>query len=271
VNPRLPQPDRTRLSTLTALVLLCYGLIRIVILPPAQIEFIIFGLLIKLEINAQLVMLSLAAILAAAGSDWLIRSHPVMATSNGTSPEHMIIPGLAALGVGAIVARIPYSAVLWIALLLAAALLLAVASLEFIVLDLRDPRYVPASILLSGLAYLLLAGAIFAIRSSGTRAIFALPLVFVATTGVTWRLLRLEQMHGPAWPYALILGWIGTQLAWGLHYWPVAALQEGLGLALMIYLAASVTSARLENSLTRRRAAELAVVGILGIGLILLV
>jgi hypothetical protein len=270
VDSRLPQPDHTRLSTLTALVLLCYGLIRIVVLPPAEVDFTLLGLLIRVEINAQLVMLSLAAVLAAAGSDWLVRSHPVIARRDSASLEHMIIPGLAALGIGAIVVRIPYGPVLWIGLLLAAAILLAVASLEFIVLDADDRRYAPASILLTGLAYLLLAGAIFAIRSSGTRAIFALPLIFLATAGVIWRLLRLERMQTGAWPYALILGWISAQLAWGLHYMLLAPLQEGLGLALTTYLTTSVTSARLEGGLTRRRATELVAVGMVGMVLILL-
>ena len=65
----LPQPDRHRLSAMTALVILTYTLIRIVVLPSLQTEFEVVGLFVRLDISPRTLMLALAAVITAPGAD----------------------------------------------------------------------------------------------------------------------------------------------------------------------------------------------------------
>ena len=106
VTDDLPQPQLDHLSSLAALVLLAYGLVRIINLPTLSTDISLFGLVIPLTINTRLIMLSLAAALAVVGADWLVRSHPG-AAFDGPPMRHWIIPGLAALGVGGLLTRLP--------------------------------------------------------------------------------------------------------------------------------------------------------------------
>ena len=251
----LPQPDRDRLSVLTALVLLAYTLLRIVVLPTLTAEFSLLGLLIRLELNTRMVLLSLSAALTVAGADWLIRAHPWYQPNQPTI-EHWVVPGLAALGAGAILARIPEGPGWWLGLVLAASLLIAVLATEFIVLDPDDPRYDGASVGLTALSYLLLVGALFATWATGLRATFAIPLVLAACTAVAWRLLRLQQPQSPVLTHAALIGIATSEIAWALHYWPIPPLRVSLLLGLGVYLGAGLALAHLRREMNRATALE---------------
>lgn len=252
---------------MAALVTLAYGLIRVVVLPAARAEFAIFGLLIRFDFNTPFFMLVLAAALAVAGADWLIRSHP-HASQASPAIEHWVIPGLAALGVGALLARIPNGLPFAVGLVLAAGLLVAVVAAEFFVLDASDPRHDLAAFGLRALASLLLVGALFVILATGLRAVFAVPLVLAASLSVAWRLIRLGEPTKPAWQHGAIIGLIVAEIAWALHYWWIAPLREALVLGLIVYLSTGIVLAQRQDNLDRRRAIEYGVVCILALALI---
>jgi hypothetical protein len=265
-----PRPDRDRLSTLTALVLLAYSLTRIVILPAWSVEFTALGLILRLEVNALFVMLALAAALTAAGADWLIQAHPWHTSGQPTYP-HWIIPGLASLAAWAILSRIPQGPAWWIGLGLAALLLLTVLVTEFVVFDPDDPRYDGAAVGLTALAYLLLVGVLFAIQAAALRATFAVPLVLAASSGVSWRLLRLQAPRSPVLRYALLVGLGIAQMAWGLHYWPVTPLRAALVLGLGAYVATGLALAHLRGSIDRASLLEFGAVAAMAMAVILFV
>lgn len=233
---RSPQPDRDRLSALTALVILVYALLRIVDLPELSMETTVFGLLLRINFNTPLVMLTLSAALTAAGADWIVRGHP-LADDSARTAEHWIIPGLASLGIGAILSQLPTGPTLWIGLPFAAFLLMIVLIAEFIVFNPQDPRYEFARVGLRTLTYLLLVGALFAIHAVNPRAFYLVPLVFLASVAVSWRLQRLEAIAPRrSLVYALMTGALGAQAAWAFHYWPISPLKASLILALWVYL-----------------------------------
>jgi hypothetical protein len=246
-------------SALTALVLLTYTLIRIVVIPSFEAEFTLLGLLLSFEINTNSVMLTLAAGLAIAGADWLIRSHPNVKEGQ-IRPEHWVIPGLAALGAGAIISRLPEGPTFWIGLILTATLLITLLMAEFVVVSSDDPRHEMASIGLSTLAYLLLIGAFFAMRSAGLRAVFAVPLAFIASAAVSWRLLRLSKQKTGAWRHASLVGLVTAQTAWGLHYWQLTPLRGALLLGLTIYLWNGFALLHREGQIVRTRIIEFVIV-----------
>ena len=257
------------MSVLSALVLLSYTLLRIVELPASRAEFSVLGLLLRFEINTRNVMLSLAAALTAAGADWLIRAHPWREPGRSTR-EHWVMPGLAALGVGAILARLPMGPIWWLGLGLSAALLIAILATEYIVSEADDPRYDGAALGLTTLAYLFLVGALFAIRATGQRATFAVPLVFLASGAVAWRLLKLELPRRLVAIYAALVGLVLAQISWGLHYWPITPLRFALILGLAGYLATGITRALLREELGRVAQAEFSIVGVLALVIILM-
>jgi hypothetical protein len=265
VERELPNPDRDHLSVMAALVLLSYALTRLVVLPSISTEVALLGLLVRFEIDTQFVMLTLAAALTSAGAAWLMQSHP-QAKAQQSTFEHWVMPGLAALGLGSILGRVPLGLGLGIGLALAAGLLIAVLVAEYIVFDPTDPRYNLAALGLHILAYLLIFGAYFAVHAVGMRAIYSLPIVMAFSSAVAWRLLRLGLPGVRVWPDALLIGFVTAQLAWGLHYWPVSAIQQAMILGLATYLGEGFIVAHRGGGITKAKALEFAILA--GISLI---
>lgn len=264
---KLARPEPERLSALTALVLLTYGLIRMIVLPAVEAEIAAFGLLIKFVFRTQSVMLALAAALAGAGTDWLIQIHPLRSRGRRTV-ENWVIPALAAVALGVIVIRLPEGPVLWIGLLLGALLLIAIFTAEFIVSYADDPRYDWVATSLLALAFLLLSGMLYSIYALELRAIFAVPLVTLASLAITWRLLRLALPERRLESWAILIGFLVAQIALGLHYWPIPPLRLSLMLALFIYLTYQFVQSHLQREFGLRSMLEQIGVGLIALMLI---
>ena len=263
-----PTPDRDRLSTLTALVFLTYALIRIVSLPTFETEFVILGVLIRIVINTRLIMLSVAALLTAAGADWLVRSHPAFPPGS-SALQHWIVPGLAALGTGAILTRLPQGLALWIGLPLGALILVGVLYAEFLVIDSEDVRFAAASIGLRTLAYMLLAGSIFTLGATSQRAVYGVPVSLMAIFAASWRLELLEGRSArSAILDAMTVAIIGAQVLWAAHYWPIPPVRLALCIGLLVYLGNGLISTFRQAPLSRGRVIEFAVLGLIGYGAI---
>lgn len=267
MNNELPHPDRDRLSILIALVLLAYSLIRIVSLPTAVLQYSLLGLLFRFEIDTGTVMIALATLLSVSGADWVIRTHPEVGDSQG-SLEHWILPALAAMGIGVIVIRLPAGLLLATGLLSAAILFGVIIRWEFISADLNDPRLPGARLGLRIVSFLLLTGTLFAIFATGARAIVAIPSVFLASLGVSWRVLRLQLKRRPLWQFALLNGWLVAQLSWGLHYWPAPPIQEAIVLTVAAYMGNELLEGHLRGAFALRRGVEIIAIGLITLAVI---
>jgi len=265
MGERLPSLNRVRLSTLAAIVLLAFSLLRLITLPTLRIQIDLLGLLVQLDLDAPAIFLTLTAALVIAGTDWLIAGHPKLGP-RALTLEHWVVPGLATLGLGVILSRIPSGIPLLVGLPLTDLLLVLVLAAEFVVVDRSDPRFDWASLLIRVLAYLLLTGVLFAITATDLRAIFAVPFVFAATGAMAWRLLIMEPDSVSARVDAVLIGAIVAQLAWAFHYWPLAPLRESLILALVAYLGEGLTRLLRRGDLTQRRALEYGLLGAFCLG-----
>lgn len=263
-----PQPDLDRLSTLAALVLLTYGLVRVIELPTLGLDLTGLGMVIPLSINTRTIMLALAAALAVVGSDWLAEAHPMAPRGRGAI-EHWILPGLASYGFGTLLTRVPEGPTLWIGLILAAVALVAVFVAEFIAIDPGDPRRRMALVGLEALAYLLLLQVAFSIRLLNLRGVFSIPILLGSGSAIAWRLLRLRQPAKRVLLHGSSVGWGLAQLGWALHYLPLPPLRGALLLTLAFYVALGLGDAALEGPRLSRRAAEYGLIGALGLGAIL--
>jgi hypothetical protein len=263
----LPSLNRERLSTLAAIVLLAYSLLRLIDLPTLRVQANLLGLLLRLDLNAPLVLLTLTAALVVAGTDWLIRGHP-RCNPAALQIEHWVLPGLAALGLGVILVRVASPLGVAIGLPLVDLFLVAVVASEFVVVDRLDPRYDLAALLLRALAYLLLTGVLFAITATDLRAFFAVPLILLVTSGIVWRLSNMHEEASTARLDAVLIGLLISQFAWALHYLPILPLRESLTLVLLTYLAEGLVRTYRRGELTSRRAGEYALLGMFCFGVL---
>jgi len=264
----LPQPDRDRVGALTALILIAYALIRIVTLPTLETELAALGLVVPISIDVRVLMLSLAAALAATGAHWVLQSHPLARIRRPEYPVGLL-PGLAALGMGATLNQLPVGSAWLFGLVFSGVLLVAVLYAEFLVFDERDPRAQGAIAGLRTLGIVLVVGVTFGTLSGGLRAVFSVPVIFAASTIVSWRSLRLETGNRAVWPYSVACGLIGSQIAWGLHYWPSRPMQVALVVGLVTYVAIGLLVALLRKTLRPRVAYEFASVSLLALVAIL--
>lgn len=263
VANELPQPDLDRLSSLSALILLTYGVVRIARLPTLEAELGLFGLVIPLVVNTRLIMLGLAAALSTLGAHWLVRSHPQLQEER-LDYVQLVLPGLAALGLGGLLTSIATGPAFWIGLPLGAAFLMLIFTAEFYAADPTDPRYSAWALVLHILAYLLILEVFFAVRASSLRAIFSVPIVFLTSSTAGWRLLSLQREQPVDFRYALVAGWIAAQLAWALHYLPIYPLQGAIILTLVNYATLTLLARQLSGDLDVREAILAAAVSLLG-------
>jgi hypothetical protein len=254
---------------LTALVLLTYTLLRVVSLPTFEASITMFSFVVSLQFNAHFVLMSLASALMIAGVDWLIELHPQKKTG-WERIQHWIIPGMAALGVGSILSRLPQGPWLWLGLIIAALLLVSVLVAEFIMVDPSDPRKDIVAVGLTTLGYLLIIGLLFAMRVASLRAVLVVPLTMLAGGALTWRLVRMRANDEGAFRYAITIGALLAQLAWGLHYVALDPWRAAMILGLSLYLGNGMTQTIAPEENTRSRLLELLIIGLAGLGAIVL-
>jgi hypothetical protein len=229
---------------------LSFALARIIELPTVPLEVSILGLVISIEFNTQFVMLTLATMLAVTGVDWSHQSHP---DYGQLRIQHLLIPGMAALGAGAILEQLPNGIGFVTGVIVTGSLMTGTAYAEFVVVGGSDPHHARASFFLETFGILLFIGSVFAIRAVNLRAIFSIPAVFIASSAITWRSLLLRQRPTR---YSLILGLILAQIGWGLHYWPISALAQGILLGMLLYAAIGLSDDLLGRRLNLARGLE---------------
>lgn len=245
-----------------------YTLLRVVVLPSLRLDLSLFGIFLEVNIDTQFIMLVLSAMLTSAGADWLIQTHPAYQPGTPTQ-KHVIIPGMAALGAGAILAGIPEGIILWLALPLSSLVLMAVLVAEYVAYDPADERRGWVAVSLTGLTYVLLLGILYSIQAAGLRAAYGVPVSFLAASAAGWRLLNLANPGKTVFPFGLGIGLGAAELAWALHYWPFAPLESALLVTVFIYAAETLIDSLLKEQLNRSRWIELGVVTSLALAAVL--
>jgi hypothetical protein len=230
-------PDANRLSIVSATILLGYAFTPFVNLPPRLISLQLPGFLFQLQINFTSIVSVIVAILAAAGTDWVIQGHP---HQEGKSRlPHWLLPALTAWSIGIPLTTLQPSPQWWVVFALGGLLFVLVLVAEYIVVDINDIRHAPASVGLTAVAFALYLVLAISLRAAGVRLyllILALtPTVFLVATRALF--LRSGHWH-PAWAFGIAL--VIAQIATGLHYWPLKPLTFGLVLVGLAYALTSL-------------------------------
>lgn len=247
----LPNPEH--LSTVSATILLAFALSRFIQFPAQQLRISIIGIIIPFNINAQLITLPIVAFLAAAGADWLIRSHPLW--KKKSTIQHWLLPMLTALVLAFPISRLPLGTRWWLSFIVGAVLLMAVLLAEYIIIDPDDARRAVASTALVAVSYAIYFIFAVALHLLGYRLLITFITILFTTFLVSYRSFTLRQFgHSPLVESGLI-AIITAQVSSSLHYWPISPVSYGLALlglsyALMLFILIINTQTLTRKALT---------------------
>ena len=240
-------PDPTRVSVLTAAVLLAFALTRVITTPHYEVSFA--DLKFSFNLNTLIVLLTAGA--TAAGMDWLLRTHPSL--EKGETREHWLLPTLTVLATGVVLYTLPPTPIWWLGFALIAVILVVVFMAEYVAVDSHDARYPVATMVLTVLAFVIFLILAVALKASNVRLVLVAPALFIASGLAALRTLHLRL--GERWELAWAIGVALVTVQWGaaLHYWPLTPVRFGLALLGPVY-ALTVLAVGLANGNALRRA-----------------
>jgi len=239
-------PDINRLSLVAATIMLAYLVGRFVNLPARQINAQLPGFYISFVLNLKSVIAVIVGLLATTGADWMIQEHPSLQSRH--TIEHWLLPALTTWVIGVPLYRLPIGSRWWLGFIAGSTLIMFVLVAEYIVVDINDLRWTPATIFINTMSFaLLLTFAIF-VRSNDLRLYLMLPSIALAVSLVSLRTLKLRLQGNWSYLPAFVITLIASQIAGALHYMLLSPIQFGL-----ILLGVSYSLLTLSVSLYKKR------------------
>ena len=203
-----PNPDR--IGLVTATVLLALALTRIIPSPEFNFELQLPGFLLAFPFNGNTLMGVLTSGLAAAGMDWLVRSHPSI--SARTTFQWWFLPTLSTFVISVLLSVLPGGQAWWVGFLISGTFLYLVFLAEYISVDPNAPFYTVAMVGITAISYTLFFILSVAMRTSEVRLFLVAPALFIAASLASLRILQVR-LTGK-WEFAWALG-IGLVCAVG--------------------------------------------------------
>lgn len=240
MNEHKHLPDLERLSVVIALILLAYATTAFVNLPTRTINLQLPGILLVVNFNFTTVVAMVAAVLAAAGSEWVVASHPHLEGKNHW--QHWLVPAFTAIAIGITLGTLPVGPAWWIVFGLGAGLLAAVLTVEYISADAADLRYSFAVLGLDAVSFALFLIIVAAISGAGLRLYILLAVIFPVVFLISARSLFLRLRGGWRLGWAAGIALIIAQLTAAFFYLPLRPLQFSLILLGILYGLVSVAS-----------------------------
>lgn len=231
-------PSGDRLSIVTATILLAYALSPYIQTPRESINIQLPGFLLQLPLNLNTLIAFIAGGLAAAGTDWLISSHPLIG-SQRASP-HLFIPALTAMVISVPLSSLQMGPYWWAVFTLGGLMLVLVMVAEYITLDMDDSRHAFTSVALTSVSFALQLILVIAVRGAGFRLYMVLAAIIPTTGLVVLRALNLRLNGKWSVPWALGISLLIGQLGLGLFYLPLHPLSYGLILTGSTYALTSI-------------------------------
>ena len=244
-------PPSNHIGVIAATVLLCYALAHLATSPEVTFAIQLPGFYFAYGVTLGSAMTLMAGGLTATGMVWLLRAGGRL--EGRRSVEHWMIPTLTSLIIGIVLNVLPAGSSWWIGFFTGAVLLVAVLMAEYVAVDPEAPMYAMASAGLTALSYAIFLLFAIILRLGGARLFLVVPSIFVACGLVALRTLHLRFNDRWHYPWALGIGMACSQIAGGLHYWPLTPVQYGLAV-LAPLLALTTLSAELSEDMPIRSA-----------------
>jgi hypothetical protein len=247
--------DIRHLNILSATILLVNVISRFVDIPSRGYRLTVGNVQWVIEISGHLPFMLLLALLVVVGSEYIFRSHPLLADPQAgkySTVRHWILPGMAALGGSAAMNLFPSGPRWWLGLAAVTGLLILSIIGEYFVIDRKDVRHDLAAVGLNILGLTLLAILLNAIHASESRLAFALPGIAILVTAIAMRLMDLSDVRdtGTAY-YPLGIGLLVSELALPLFFLPLSSVTFGLLLTLATHTGIGVAQARVKGKNNR--------------------
>lgn len=222
-----------RLSVVVAIILTAFG---VSVLVPARIfdlNISVLKVLISFPIDLNFLSNLLTGLLAATGMVWFLQLHPGI-TGNNTLLQHALLPSVTAYILNISLHAITISVSWWVIFFIGGMILFLIILAEYTVIDPLDIWYPVASAGLLSLTYALFLILLSVIAFSGARLFVLIVSVFPVASLLSFRALHLRTgIWASGW--AVGIGFITTQFALVLHYWPLTPVQYGLFLTGVIF------------------------------------
>lgn len=226
-------PDLNRIGVLASTVMLALVLTRLLQAPGLSFELQLPGFFLSLPLNLSTIMSLLTAGLTATGMDWLLRGHPSL--SDKPTLQWWSLPTLTTIVISVTLSLLPDGIAWWIGFGVSGFILIIVFLAEYVSVDQSAPNYPTAIAVLTAISYTLFFILAVALRYGDLRLYLILPALALASGLASLRIFHLRL--GGRWEYAWAAGiaFVCTQIAAGLHYWPLTPIQFGLMLIGPLY------------------------------------
>jgi hypothetical protein len=243
-------PEQGRLSIVTAMVMLAYASAAFVHIPENALSFQLPGFFFVVKVNFYTILSVVVAGMAAAGTDWVIASHPN--SGEGSRWHHWIIPAMTALVIGVPLNQIAVSPAWWVIFCMGGLLYAVVLTAEYISMDLKNALYPLAIVSLTVVSLALFLILVITVRGAGLRLYAVFSAIIPAVAIVSARILNLRLMG--KWPFHWIAGIsiIVGQFSFCLFYLPIKPIPFGLILLGATYALVSLAVNLEEISLNSR-------------------
>ncbi len=258
-------PDPSRVSILTASILLAFALTRVITAPHYELTIPLAGFYVNLSLNFNTLVVLLAAGMTATGMNWLLQTHPSL--EKGETREHWLLSTLTVVVIGVALYTIPSTPLWWIGFGLGALVLLVIFYAEFVAVDPTDVRYPLATTILTVSAFVMFLTLAIALRASNARLYLIAPALLLGSGLVALRTLHLRLNERWEGTWAIGIALITVQLGAALYYLPLTAVRFGLGLLGPLYALTSLAVSLAEGNPIRQAILEPAVMLILLSGL----
>lgn len=263
----LTSPTANRVLVLMALLALTPVLLLVVELPTRNLSLNFLGSALSIRLDTDSLLILFLPVIAVAGTDWVLREHPDVRA--GEVPflfPFWMAPGLAALALGLLMARIP-SWLLWIAALLIGVILIGILiQAEYLTISPNAPSYAVARLTVTGLSYVIAFGLFTLIYSTRTRSILSASGIMLVAIALSLDLLAPHIIGlKPAALYAAIIGWLVGQATWALNYWNVSNWSAGVILMTLFYVTVGLAQQSFQGRLTRNVLSEFTVITLIAI------
>jgi len=247
--------DIRHLNILSATILLVNAISRFVNIPSRGFRLTVLNVQWAVEINGRLPFMVLLALLVVVGSEYIFRSHPMLAEPQAkkySTVRHWILPGMAALGGSAALNLFPSGPRWWLGLTAVTGLLILSVVGEYFVIDRKDVRYDLAAVGLNILGLTLLAIILSTLHADESRLAFAIPLIAILVSAIAMRLMDLSDVRIPATRYfSLGIGLLVSELALPLFFLPLSSVTFGLLLTLATHTGVGIAQARVKEKNSR--------------------
>lgn len=225
-----------RFSIVLAFLALGFAMVYLL---PIEVEasvLIILGIRFNLSYyNAIPVLL---ALLAVVGGVWIFLTHPIWDYEKLSFLRilpHLMLPFISTLILAIVLRQSARSQIWWVVFLTGYFIVALLFRAEYVLIEDSGITSLGYSILVISFSFGLFLLLTIALKNSNIRMIAQFLLFFISSSFVSFRLLSLHKNIGDNLLMALLVSWIVTQLAVGLHYIFVPPIQYGLLLTGLLY------------------------------------